>query len=325
MATIYPSSDENISFLSKKILGGELVAVPTETVYGLAADAFNAAACARIFEAKERPFFDPLIVHLPVDYDWTRICYPPPLLTVLAEAFWPGALTVVVRKKPSIPDIVTAGFDSVAIRVPNHPVFQQLLSRCKRPLAAPSANPFGYVSPTTAGHVQETLGEKISYILDGGPSQIGLESTIIDLRDPDQISLLRPGAIPKSDIEAVLGKNVQTLERKPERTETMPGQLERHYSPKTPAFLREKIESEEPLQHPSTAFLFYQKPLPLIEHLENVFWLSEKGDSVEAARRLFSRLHEIDRAGFKKLIAEKALNSGLGIAINDRLRRAAAR
>lgn len=325
MATIVPISDENISFLSEKLLGGELVAVPTETVYGLAADAFNADACARIFEAKERPFFDPLIVHLPVGYNWNQISTPPSILTVLAEAFWPGALTVVVKKKPSIPDIVTAGFDSVAIRVPSHPVFQRLLGLCKRPLAAPSANPFGYVSPTSAAHVQESLGQKISYILDGGPSEIGLESTIIDIRNPDQISLLRPGAIEKSEIERVLGKEIRSIRRTSESTETMPGQLDKHYSPKTPAFLREEIDREDPFKNPETAFLFYRSPHFLDRDLKNVFWLSEEGDPVEAARGLFARLHEIDRAGFKNIVAEKAPESGLGIAINDRLQRAAAR
>jgi len=324
VATIFSDSDESIALLSRKLLEGELVAVPTETVYGLAAVAFNPEACAKIFEVKERPSFDPLIVHLPIGFDPKQISNPSPLLAPLAEKFWPGPLTLVVEKKPIIPDIVTSGMDSVAIRMPRHPVFQRLLKKCGKPLAAPSANPFGYVSPTTAAHVEENLGDRISSILDGGPSEIGLESTILDIRNPDQPKILRPGSILKTDLEKVLNRKIFLSKTAPKKQEIMPGQTGKHYSPKTPSFLLDRIDPDEPSKNPKTAYLFFNKPESL-NLAENVFWLSEKENLLEAGHFLFERLRQIDRAGFRKLIAEKVPNSGIGIAINDRLRRAAFR
>lgn len=322
MARIYPASDENIFFLGRKLLEGEIVAVPTETVYGLAACAFDEKACARVFQVKARPAFDPLIVHLPEDYELEEIASSNPLAAVLAAAFWPGPLTLVLPKKPVVPDIVTAGLGSVAVRVPRHPVFQKLLRECNSPLAAPSANPFSYVSPTTAAHVESGLGEKIDHILDGGSCEIGLESTIVDVRNPAKPSLLRPGAISPDE----LGRATGHWFGDPQAPggEVMPGQLRRHYSPRSACKLRDSLDPHEALRQQETAFLFYRRPDPLPPRAENIFWLSETGDDGEAARRLFAVLREIDSRNFTRLLAERAPGHGLGQAINDRLRRAAA-
>lgn len=323
MAKIYTVSDKNISFLSKKLLGGEIVAVPTETVYGLAANAFDGTACARIFHAKQRPAFDPLIVHLPIGFDLSQVAEPTSLASLLIEAFWPGPLTLVLKKKSAIPDIVTAGLDSVAVRMPRHPVFQRLLANCKVPLAAPSANPFSYVSPTNCQHVADSLGDRIPYILDGGPCEIGLESTIVDIRNPLKPLLLRPGAIPREEISDVLETWVSDPSSEG-ASEIMPGQLTKHYSPTVTCRLREKIDPADPLRAPDAAYLFYAKPNLATPAPQNVFWLSENGSDIEAAHSLFEILRKIDEKGFNSLVAEKAPERGLGHAINDRLRRAAA-
>lgn len=323
MAKIYTVSDESISLLSKALLRGEIVAVPTETVYGLAANAYDDAACARIFQAKERPAFDPLIVHLPVGYDICKVAEPNDLFPVLAQAFWPGPLTLVLRKNPGIPGIVTAGLDSVAVRIPRHPVFQRLLAACDLPLAAPSANPFGYVSPTTSQHVAESLGNRIPYILDGGPCEIGLESTIVDIRNPTNPRLLRPGAIPQEKISQVLGRPLGASSPSGKQG-VMPGQLSKHYSPRSRCRLHERIDPTAANATPTTAFLFYTKPALSGPLPQNIFWLTSEGDDIEAARALFETLRKIDSLGFAQLVAEQAPNEGLGVAINDRLRRAAA-
>lgn len=323
MARIYAVSDQNISFLSKRLLGGEIVAVPTETVYGLAANAYDAAACARIFDAKQRPSFDPLIVHLPLGFDLRQVADPTPPAATLIKAFWPGPLTLVLPKKPIIPGIVTSGLESVAVRTPRHPVFQRLLAACQVPLAAPSANPFGYVSPTTARHVMDSLGDRISHILDGGPCEIGLESTIVDVRDPLKPILLRPGSISREEISRVLDIEVE-LPPAGAKKQIMPGQLLKHYSPRSACTLRDRIDPVEAAGSPEGAFLFYAKPSFPEPVPSNCFWLSEKGDEIEAARRLFDVLRRIDEEGFAIVLAEKAPDRGLGLAINDRLRRAAA-
>lgn len=323
MARIHAASDESISFLSKCLLGGEIVAVPTETVYGLAANAYDATACARIFEAKQRPSFDPLIVHLPLGFDLRKVADPNPSATALTKAFWPGPLTLVLPKKSSIPGIVTSGLDSIAVRTSRHPVFQRLLAACQLPLAAPSANPFGYVSPTTARHVMDSLGTRVPHILDGGPCEIGLESTIVDVRNPFKPILLRPGSICREDISRVL--NIEIGLPPAGKHETiMPGQLLKHYSPRSSCRLRAHIDPAEAVGSPETAFLFYAKPFLSEPVPPNIFWLSEEGGEIEAARRLFDLLRRIDERGFGTLWAETAPESGLGYAINDRLRRAAA-
>jgi len=321
VATIYSPTDENIALLSEKLLAGELVAVPTETVYGLAGNAYDERACAEIFRAKRRPAFDPLIVHLPSGFPIETIAKPSPLLEKLAERFWPGPLTVVLEKLPIIPDLVTSGNSSVAIRVPRHPIFQKLLKACGRPLAAPSANPFSYISPTTAQHVQDGLGSVIPSILDGGYCEVGVESTIVDIRTPNHPALLRPGGIPSEAIEEVLGKKLE--QREGSSGEVMPGQLKKHYSPRTECGVVNRIDAAEVAAHPDQAFLFYRRPEPSLCRLKNVFWLCEDGNQTAAAQNLFKRLREIDSGGFARLRAERAPEGGLGLAINDRLQRAA--
>lgn len=321
MAHLFPASDENISFLSDKLLGGEIVAVPSETVYGLAGNAFDPSACAAIFSAKGRPSFDPLIVHLPIGYDLEKIAESSPLIPRLASLFWPGPLTVILKKKLIIPDIVTAGFDSVAVRIPRHPVFQKLLQTCQLPLAAPSANPFSYVSPTTAQHVEQHLGDRIRYILDGGPCEIGLESTILDIRNPNHPVLLRPGGISREALAEALGTKI--ADPPAANTEVTPGRLKKHYSPSSACRLFDQLDPADPARYPDTAFLFFQKPEEASDVTKNIFWMSENGSDIEAAQRLFGLLREIDAHGFATLHAERAPAQGLGHAINDRLSRAA--
>jgi L-threonylcarbamoyladenylate synthase len=236
-AKIYRGSPRNLAALARRLRVGELVAVPTETVYGLAADAGNARACRAIFRAKGRPATDPLIVHIHSMAELGELAVPNTPARLLAAAFWPGPLTLVLPKRASVPDVVTAGRRSVAIRMPRHPLLRRLLKLTGRPLAAPSANPFGYVSPTTAEHVRSGLGRRIGHILDGGPARVGLESTIVDLRDPKAPRLLRPGMITRRQIEKVLRCKLAGLSgrsAKPGAAQIAPGQLARHYSPARP-------------------------------------------------------------------------------------------
>ena len=205
-AQIYHGTARNLAHLAARLKAGELVAVPTETVYGLAADALSAPACRRIFAAKGRPANDPLIVHIHSLSDLATVAEANPAALKLAQRFWPGPLTLVLPRKPAVPGVVSSGLPSVAVRMPAHPLFRRLLKLAGRPLAAPSANPFGYLSPTTAEHVQRHLGRRIRHILDGGPSRVGVESTIVDLRDPAHPRLLRPGQITRAQIEQVAGR-----------------------------------------------------------------------------------------------------------------------
>lgn len=326
-ARVLRGTPRNLALLARVLREGELVAVPTETVYGLAANAFDAKACREIFRAKRRPATDPLIVHLASASGLGDVCVPNASVRKLAAAFWPGPLTIVLPKAAAIPDVVTAGRDSVAVRVPAHPMFRRLLKLTGLPLAAPSANPFGYVSPTTAEHVVHGLGTRIPYILDGGASQIGLESTIVDLRDEARPRLLRPGAITQRDLERVLRRPVEVVKRKASpssaRGQIAPGLLTRHYSPRTPVVLHEALSIAAPAKHAGEAFVFLQKPEQVSGR--NVFFLDRRGDLRAAARRLFATLRRLDAAGFKRLHVELAPGDGLAEAINDRLRRAAAR
>lgn len=323
---MFRGTPTNVSRLAKALQRGELVAVPTETVYGLAADALNPQACREIFRAKGRPSADPLIVHI---HDWSQLellAEPNPAARKLAKAFWPGALTMVLPKKEIVDDIVTSGLPSVAIRMPGHALFRRLLKRCGRPLAAPSANPFGYVSPTSARHVMAGLNGKIRYILEGGQAAIGLESTIVDLRNPEAPRLLRPGIITREEIEAVLRTPLQAGPKKSSKSapQVAPGLLKRHYSPHTPVVLCDGI-SGEPWHHApaNEAWLLLSKPAG--KPPANVFWLDPHGDLRGAARQLFATLRRLDSTGFKRIHAELALGGGPSEAINDRLRRAAAK
>ena len=325
-ARIFRETPRNLARLAQALARGELVAVPTETVYGLAADALSPRACRRIFRAKGRPGSDPLIVHIHAWRQLELLAEPNEAARRLAAAFWPGPLTLVLRKKSLVPAIVTAGLPSVAVRMPRHPLLRRLLKLCDRPLAAPSANPFGYVSPTTAEHVRLGLGGKIRYILDGGPAPIGLESTIVDVRNPRIPRLLRPGAITREQLEQVLGGRVAVARRSaktPRGAQLAPGLLKRHYSPHTQVVLHETVAPADWLgASPDEAWLLIMKPKRATP--PNVFWLDARGNLRGVARRLFSQLRKLDAAGYRRIHVELAPGGGLAEAINDRLRRAAA-
>lgn len=302
---------------------GACVALPTETVYGLAADALNPSALAQVFAIKGRPLLDPLIVHVLDHAALAEIAEPDERLASLA-AFWPGPLTVVLRRRACIPDLVTAGQATVAVRIPAHPLFREVLRLAGRPLAAPSANPFGYVSPTKAEHVRASLGERCPWIVDGGPCAHGVESTILDLSVPGRARLLRPGPITHEALEAILGPvEVVTCRSAATVAQAAPGMLARHYSPTTPVILFARGASPPPAVGP-VARLFLARRPPSAAGVTDYF-LSESGSVEEGARQLFDLLRQLDGRGYASLQAELAEPVGLGVAYNDRLTRAAAR
>ena len=298
---------------------GGLVAFPTETVYGLGADAFNPTAVARVFEVKARPSFDPLIVHLADASDLRRVSpSEDPRTGTLAARFWPGPLTLVLPRRPEVPDLVTSGLETVGVRVPAHPAAHALIVAAGTPVAAPSANPFGYVSPTTAAHVAELLGASVDLVLDGGPCAIGVESTILSLADAPPV-ILRPGGIPREALEEALGVflDVASLAERP----TAPGQIQRHYATRTP--LRVLPGKAGPSPRGRVGLLAWSgEPPPGYAAVEV---LSPDGAKATAAARLFAALRRLDAAGLDRILAEPCDEAGLGHAIMDRLRRAAAR
>lgn len=314
------SVGSNIELARELLEQGSLVAIPTETVYGLAGNALNADSVTSIFEVKERPFFDPLIVHVAsIESANNYVTALPDQARALANRFWPGPLTLLLPKKTNIPDLVTAGLDRVGLRCPDHPLTQQLLQLLEFPLAAPSANPFGYVSPTTAQHVVDQLGNKIPYVLDGGPCQVGIESTIVGWENSQAI-IYRLGGITINQIESVIGK--VHIQSHSSSNPQAPGQLQNHYAP-TKRFLLGNVQSlirEHHLKNPG--ILTFQK----MEHLPGAIHLvlSDTGDLHEAARNLFGMLRQLDKQDIDAVIAEEVPNVGIGRAINDRLRRAAA-
>jgi L-threonylcarbamoyladenylate synthase len=300
------------------IEAGALVAMPTETVYGLAADATNSEAVARIFAAKGRPYFNPLIVHVPSLDAAERFAAFTPVARKLAAAFWPGPLTMVLKSAPNsgIADLVTAGLDTIAIRVPAHPVAQALLARCGRPLAAPSANRSGHVSATRADHVAADLGDTVAVILDAGPTPLGIESTIVSVSGEDA-ALLRPGGVTRVDIERALG--IPLGDAGAGATPLAPGMLEKHYAPAASLRLNaHEVRPEEAL------LAFGPKLPPGADSAKAVINLSENGDLIEAAARFFAALRSLDRAA-ERIAVMPIPEEGLGEAINDRLRRGAAR
>jgi L-threonylcarbamoyladenylate synthase len=309
---VYKATDENIARAAEIIRSGGLVSFPTETVYGLGADAMNPVSVARIFQVKERPFFDPLIVHLAdLSELETAAREIVPVAKRLAEKFWPGPLTLVLPRSERIPDIVTSGLDTVACRVPSHPVARKLISLSETLIAAPSANPFSYLSPTRAEHVESQLGEKIEMILDGGASPVGVESTIVKIEE-NGIFLLRPGGVPVEEIEKVVGKVTKVKEAliNPES----PGQLDYHYSPSK----RVRIVKEIDFSDGDACFLLYKEP-DCDYPKERTELLSRDGNLVEAAANLFTRLHALDKHHCPVIIAEEVPDVGLGHAIMDRL------
>ncbi|MEY4939280.1 MAG: hypothetical protein RIQ93_1015 [Verrucomicrobiota bacterium] len=323
-ARIYQGTTRNLRLLARRLKAGDIVGVPTETVYGLAANALDARACGKVFRAKRRPLNDPLIVHISSVSDLSLVAKSNEAALLLAREFWPGPLTMILPKQPVVPPIVSAGGESVAVRAPAHPLFRRLLRLVGLPLAAPSANPFGYVSPTTAQHVREGLGKNLRYILDGGPARIGVESTIVDLRDPAKPCVLRPGAISREQLAAALGRKVGLLAhaaRKPGKAaQVSPGLLARHYSPKTAVIVYRRLGT--PMES-RDAYIYFRRPSA--PRKTNVFWLDREGQVAGAARRLFSVLRDVDQQGFRRIHVELAPGNGLSLAINDRLRRAAAR
>jgi L-threonylcarbamoyladenylate synthase len=301
---------------------GGLVAFPTETVYGLGCDAMNADAAAKIFEAKQRPQFDPLIVHIADRSQLDLVIASLPASgRRLMDAFWPGPLTLVLPKQPAIPDLVTAGRSTVAVRMPNHPVAQALIREGGTPIAAPSANPFGYVSPTTARHVVEGLGNNVDLILDGGPCPVGVESTIVSLAGP-QPELLRPGSITIEQLGAVVGSIRRSSSV--HHTPVAPGQLSRHYATHTPLTIVTSAGARPILTDGERAgLLIYSEARSTDDRFAAVEVLSSSGDLREAARHLFAALRKLDSLGLDRIYAEPCKEEGLGIAIMDRLRRCA--
>jgi len=297
-----------------------VVAIPTETVYGLAANALSETAVVKIFEAKDRPFFDPLIVHIkPSDDPSKYVSYIPDVAKKLIERFWPGPLTLVLPKNDIIPAIVTAGQDTVGLRMPSQPTAQQLLESLNFPLAAPSANPFGYISPTSAQHVFDQLQGKIPYILDGGPCTVGVESTIIGF-EKDEPIVYRLGGTPIEEIEAITGKI--RLQINQSSNPSAPGQLKSHYAPGKPVLRGDIAELTNQYPDKKLAIISLNKAFSGENILQN--WiLSRSGNLEEAAINLFKALREADQSDADLIIAEIFPERGLGRAINDRLKRAA--
>ncbi|TBN03901.1 threonylcarbamoyl-AMP synthase [Hyunsoonleella flava] len=316
-----PIISKDISKAVALLSSEELVAIPTETVYGLAGNIYSEKAIKSIFETKQRPFFNPLIVHIPsVGYLDTIVSQIPEKARQLANAFWPGPLTLVLPKKDTIPDLITAGKDSVAVRVPSHPVTLELLKQLKFPLAAPSANPFNRISPTTAQHVEEYFEDKIKMVLDGGPCKKGIESTIIGFEKGNPI-IYRLGSIAIEDIEAVVGKT--PIKNKKEQNPDAPGMLGKHYAPSTKTVLSSNILKEiENYGGMRIGALTFQSKINS-EAISSQIVLSEIGDMSQAASNLYDSLHQLDKLDLDIIIAEIFPNHGLGKSINDRLQRAA--
>ena len=339
-------TDEALKKGAEILKSGGLVAFPTETVYGLGADAFNPKAIARIFEVKNRPFFDPLIIHianidaLEKTADLSRLSKKThDNLFKLAEKLWPGPLSIILPKNDKIPGIATSGLPTAAIRLPDNEAARKLIALSSGAVAAPSANPFGALSPTRAEHVKTGLGEKVDLILDGGPCKIGVESTVLDITD-DCIKILRPGGTPREAIEklidAVEGYDNNEQRDSGEQGLASPGLLKSHYAPETPLTVlsREEIIKLPINEDQKTAFLFYDgntrdrwlsKQFGAQEPPDSfiIKVLSQTGDLLEAASRLFETLHEIDNCNITQIFAQLAPRNGLGEAINDRLQRGA--
>ena len=317
---IAAATPESIARAAQLLRDGAVVAFPTETVYGLGADATNAAAAARIFAIKNRPSFAPLIVHLadPAALPSVAADCPPAAQRLIAR-YWPGPLTIVLTKTARVPDIVTAGLPSVAVRVPDHPIARQLLDAVRLPIAAPSANPFGYISPTSAAHVAAQLGDAVPLILDGGPCQVGVESTIVSFVDPTP-TLLRPGAVTLEMLQAELGEvAIGGDASRP----TAPGQLPRHYAPHTVVQLIADPSAVAPADRSGGALLSCG-PTADVAGFAAVEILAADGDLATAATRLFAALRALDAGGFRRIYAVTVPERGLGRAIMDRLRRSTA-
>lgn len=306
---------------AKKILEKEeLVAIPTETVYGLAGNIYSEKAIKKIFQTKKRPLFNPLIVHIASTAKLKEIVSEiPKKAQQLADAFWPGSLTLVLKKNANIPDSITAGKDTVAVRVPNHELTLRLLQLLDFPLAAPSANPFGSISPTTAEHVADYFPNDLEMVLQGGNCINGIESTIIGFENNNPI-LYRLGSISKEEIEAIIGP-VQ-IKNKQESAPDAPGMLSRHYAPKTKTILVDDAELElKKYPNAKVGLLVFQNTLSNSKEIV-IEILSKKGDLKEATANLYAAMHRLDKQKLDLIIAEKFPDIELGTSINDRLERA---
>ena len=318
------TSRRDLETAAAALRDGLLVALPTETVYGLGGDAWNPRALARIFAAKDRPAFDPLIVHVADPERAAEVAELHRAHTLeLMERFWPGPLTLILPKLPRVPDLATSGLPTVAVRCPAHPVAREIIRLAGVPVAAPSANPFGYLSPTTAGHVAAQLGERVDFIVDGGPCAVGVESTVLDL-SADPPLVLRPGGLPVEAI-AELVPGVQVFDRAT-TSPLAPGQLPSHYAPGTPLRLLPAgaLAGARPGDG-AAAICFGSASRSRVEgggRFRRVVDLSPARDPVEAAAALFSVLHELDGQGWSGLWAERLPEAGLGRAVNDRLYKA---
>jgi L-threonylcarbamoyladenylate synthase len=323
-------TSEGISRAADALRAGRLVGMPTETVYGLAGNALDEKVVASIFAAKQRPTFDPLIVHTATpDQAFALAASIPREARLLAEHFWPGPLTLVLPRRKGLPDLLSAGLDTLALRVPSHPLAHELLVRSGLPLAAPSANRFGRISPTTARHVIDELGEvaEVAGVLDAGPCEMGVESTVIGFPGQGRVVVYRLGATPVEELREVAEQVewVKVADKEPmservQKGEQSPGMLDRHYAPRTPMILLPRDAPVPELEGP-TGWLFFDQALKVVGPREV---LSEKGDPKEAATRLFAGMRRLDAQGLRQIVAWKVPDQGLGRAINDRLTRAAA-
>ena len=317
-----PAGLASVTEAARRLSAGGLVAFPTETVYGLGTDATNAAAIARLYEAKGRPLFNPLISHVEGLASAHRIARFDATAITLAQAFWPGPLTLVLPKREAceVADLATAGLETIAVRVPAHPVAHAILKAFDRPVVAPSANLSGHVSPTTAAHVQSDLAGRIDLIVDGGPVAVGVESTIVGCFERPM--LLRPGGLPREAIERVLGRSLAhpLAEIESEDSQPLaPGMLTSHYAPR--ARVRLDVQSVKPGE---ALLAFGREPIPGQDKAAALLNLSERGDLAEAATRLFGYLRSLDATKAGTIAVMPIPMKGLGEAINDRLRRAAA-
>ncbi|QJD79486.1 L-threonylcarbamoyladenylate synthase [Spirosoma rhododendri] len=311
---------QDVVQVGQLLAAGQVVGIPTETVYGLAGNALDPDAVLTIFRVKNRPAFDPLILHTnSIDRLHDYVTEIPPPARQLAEAFWPGPLTLLLPKHERVPDLVTSGLPMVAVRVPNHPLTLALLASLDFPLAAPSANPFGYISPTTAQHVADQLGEQVPYILDGGPATVGLESTIVGFEQGKPV-VYRLGGMALDQIEAVVGP-VDVRSHSTSNPKA-PGMLSSHYAPRVPLTLLPMGSNPEPSLRAGA--LAFRQPFSGIPAAQQRI-LSETGNLAEAARNLFAHLRQLDALDLDLIYAETVPSQGLGTAINDRLRRAAVR
>ena len=313
----------DVAHAARLLREGKLVSFATETVYGLGANALDVNAVARVFAVKNRPYFDPLIVHI-AERSWLPrlVTAWPETAERLARQFWPGPLTLVLPKTSMVPDLVTSGLPSVALRMPSHPLALELLRLADVPVAAPSANPFGQLSPTRAEHVADRLGDQIEYLLDGGPCAVGVESTVLLLESDGTVRLLRPGGVALEEIEALIGplspgSHTTTAN---DQVAPSPGMLPQHYAPLTPLVIVEDIAK---WTAPERCGVLILKSHPAIHRFATAEVLSASGNLTEAAANFFAALRRLDAARVERIIAEPLPNRGLGVALNDRLTRAA--